>query len=106
MEPIKATGVSYKCGNLFYEFSQNNIGVSDLIKGLREAEEVMKNKNRQIEDGGLWFRFFDGDPEATTIENIKEDLSLPHSHPNKSYMVEKIGITVEDPDSVIGVYFS
>ncbi|MFW6243357.1 MAG: hypothetical protein ACOC2W_04290 [bacterium] len=106
MEPIKATSVAYKCGNLFYLYSQKEIGVSDLIKGLKEAEEVIKKKNPEVEDGGLWFNFGDEDTTVTTINDLKKDLNLSHSDPNRMFIEEKIGMIVDDPDCVLQVFYS
>ena len=106
MEPIKATGVAYKCGNLFFEFNQNNIGVSDLIKGLREAEEVIRKKYPEVEDGDLWFNFGEDDTTVTTINDLKHDLNLSHSDPNRMFIEEKIGMTVDDPNCILQVFYS
>lgn len=106
MKSIKATGVTYKCENLFYLYNQKSIGVFDLIKGLKEAEEVMRKKHPEVEDGGLWFKFGEDDTMATTIQNLKQDLNLSHSDPNRMFIEEKIGMLVDDLECKLLVYYS
>ncbi len=100
---IKEKSIINKCKNLFYLYNQNQIGVFDLIDGLKDIEKKLKEKKRGI---NLWFKFGENDTLATTIENLKSYLNLPYSHINRKFIEEQIGMIVDDPNSKLIVFLS
>jgi hypothetical protein len=52
----------------------------------------------------IWFRFFGSDTAATTIKDIKTDLSLSTNAPNYKNMIENIIIGVDG--ECLRVFFS
>mgnify|MGYP003657534821 CR=1 FL=1 len=85
----KLTGYNWTAYNIFFEYLKNQ-DIQKLESSLFELEEKIRIEEFPgLSEGcGLWFRLFEGDSWAWTIQNILKDLSLPSSHKNKIYLLE------------------
>ena len=94
----------YKVEELFFKYLKDG-DLDYLIKKLYEIETLIENTFDDFGDKSLWFKFFDSDTLATTIGNIKADLSMPTNHPNHELMKKMIelGIVL---NGEIEIYFS
>lgn len=109
MGQVKTTGVKFKVENAFFNYSKRNIGVSELVNELNEAEKQISSRNPEVENANLWFKFGVDDTLATTIQDVKNDLSLSHSHPNRMFLDEKINLCMENSlnsDYDIQIFYS
>lgn len=80
---------------LFAQFYANEINKRQLIQGLREVEHKLFEQDFKMElSKQLWFRFFEGDTMATTIEDLCNDIS---SSTNHDYIMDKIEMAVKKP---------
>lgn len=86
---------------LFAQFYANEINKRQLIRGLYEVENSLYRNTKTkftldngIKINGLWFRFFEGDTMATTIEDLCNDIS---SSTNHDYIMDKIEMAVKKP---------
>jgi hypothetical protein len=77
----------YPCSVNFNNYLQSG-NLENLIKGLKRVEHLAKKEGTI--SGGLWFRFSSDDALATTIRDIETDLSLPPTHNNRKFLIEKI----------------
>ncbi|PRY12412.1 hypothetical protein CLV24_108156 [Pontibacter ummariensis] len=80
----------------FSLYLDQQIDLDTLIERLREIELQVMSEDPDEEETGkrLWFRFFEGDPLQTTIEDIETDLSQP-SHPNSMILQRGIALGLE-----------
>ena len=84
----------------FYIFLKDD-NLNDLISRLRRIENHYRRINEQdIDDKGLWFRFFRGDTGAWTINDIVGDLKSS----NKKYVMQCMQICCDTAE--IEVYYS
>ena len=84
----------YKVEELFFKYLKDD-DLDFLIKKLYEIETLIENTFDDFGDKGLWFKFFDSDTAATTIGNIKGDLSMPTNHPNHKLMIENLSFAIQ-----------
>ena len=76
-----------------------------MISGLNKINDHASEKlGNGGNGGGLWFRIPSDNTEATTIDSIKRDLSLPSEHRNHRYMIDRIK-TASGLHGDISVYF-
>jgi hypothetical protein len=92
----------YPCEVNFYNYLQTG-NLDNLIKGLKRVEQLAKNEGTV--SGDLWFKFSFDDTLATTIRDIETDLSLPASHGNHKFLIERIKEAV-DLNGTLEVYYS
>jgi len=92
----------YSCEVNFYNYLQSG-NLKNLIKGLKRVEYLAKNEGTV--SGGLWFKFSSDDTLATTIRDIETDLSLPASHGNYKFLIERIKQAV-DLNGTLQVFYS
>lgn len=95
----------HKAEDLFFKYDKNQINLEGLISGLREIEDHARDHVGGSDDAAIWFRMTNDDTQATTIDDIENDLSLPASHPNHKLMREKIK-GAYDLNNEIKIYFS
>jgi translation initiation factor RLI1 len=82
---------------VFNAYLDGVLNAEELIIKLREIEmQVMSDHDFEDEEEvevkkGLWFRFFKGDTEGLTIDEIEKDLNNP-GHPN--YNILKHGMAI------------
>lgn len=82
---------------VFNAYLDGVINSDELVIKLREIEmQVMSDNDFEDEEDtevkkGLWVRFFKGDPDGLTINEIEKDLSNPQ-HPN--YKIMKHGMAI------------
>jgi len=94
----------YKVEELFFKYLKDD-DLDFLIKKLYEIETLIENTFDDFGDKGLWFKFFDADTAATTIGNIKADLSMPYNHPNHILMKLNFKFATE-LNGEMRIYFS
>jgi hypothetical protein len=94
----------YNTQELFFKYLKDR-DLDFLIKKLYEIETLIENTFEDFGNKGLWFKFFDSDTLATTIGNIKADLSMPSNHPNHKLMVEMFELAI-DLNGEMEIYFS
>ena len=94
----------YKVEELFFKYLKEG-DLDLLIKKLYEIETLIENTFDDFGNKSLWFKFFDNDTLATTIGNIKGDLSLPSNHPNHRLMIENLSFAIELKKE-LEIYFS
>ena len=94
----------YKVEELFFKYLKEG-DLDLLIKKLYEIETLIENTFDDFGNKSLWFKFFDNDTAATTIGNIKGDLSLPSNHPNHKLMIENLSFAIELKKE-LEIYFS
>jgi hypothetical protein len=94
----------YSCTNAIFQYLKD----SDLEKLLTDLYRIEDIARKAIsEHGELWFKFGLDDTLATTIENIKTDLKLPDTHPNKKLLIGQFHlVTGIDPDDELQVFYS
>ena len=92
----------------FSAYLDGIITSEELIIKLREIEmQLMSDNDTDEEDNfeagkGLWIRFFEGDTEGLTIQEIEKDLSNTE-HPN--YKILRHGITLGLAADELQVHF-
>ena len=94
----------YSCEVNFYNYIQTR-NLDKLIEGLNRIELLIKNAGHSTVSGSLWFRFSDDDNLVTTKDDLIKDLSLPASHSNHIFMVERIKDAC-DLNGEMKIYFS
>ena len=94
----------YKIEELFFKYLKED-DLDLLIKKLYEIETLIENTFDDFGNKGLWFKFFREDTAATTIGNIKADLSLPTNHPNHKLMIDYFSIVIQ-LNGDLEIYFS
>lgn len=78
--------------------------ISELKKLERKARRELTPKRQK--DEGLWFRFFEGDPSATTIRNLEYHFVDGHGGVrNKNYFLECMELALQ-PETEPKVFFS
>lgn len=97
---------AYKVNTLFHGYYVGSLSREGLLLGLKEVEDHARKHSfdKDKECMGLWFRFFEGDTAATTINNLENDLFLPTQHNNREYIEEMIETIVKKGG--IQIYFS
>ena len=87
----------------FYTFLQDN-NLTALIDRLKRIENHYRGINELHEDDKqIWFRFFDGDPLATTITDIAKAFSYDTPR-NREYMRDNLTLCCYKAE--IQVYYS
>lgn len=89
----------YKIQELFYNYSQpharHKIKLDELIEELRQIEDDIRSKHNKTDpEEGLWIRFSQDDPGATTIEDIKNQMTR-HGNRNRKFMLDQMQMTAE-----------
>jgi hypothetical protein len=110
MKPIFNKILTIKAYIAFAEFVAKPENLNSLITKLELIEKELKQGRNT--DKGLWFRFFNGDTAATTINNLKYTFEietpeyLKHStaYKNKEYMIENICIALNEIS--LQIYYS
>jgi len=75
---------------IFNKFLNTGLSKRYLIEGLYRIEIEVSNLETENLNKDIWFKFFKGDTEATTIANI--DIYLDN------YIVEKMQIAINNPN--------
>ena len=83
--------------DLFSKFLNAELSKRYLIEGLYRIEIEVSDLETESLDKDVWFKFFKGDTEATTIANI--DIYLD------DYIEEKMQLAVNEPNG-FQVFFS
>ena len=96
---VKNNDLKLELTSVFNSFLLS-LDLDKLLNQLNTVDRLMK-KEYKSEDSNLWFRFFSNDTAATTIRDIKNDLSLPIKHRNFINLIECIEIAVEDKSLTI-----
>ena len=78
--------------DLFKLFLAEKIDKKSLILGLISVESII-SKGKET-DKNLWFKFFSVDPSATTIKDLKNDLT---NYINNEYLKECMQIAIDNP---------
>ena len=79
----------------FNSFLDNKIDFDILIARLRDMELQIMSEVEDDEPGkGIWFRFFEGDTQQTTISEIAKELSDP-THPNYRILMQGIAFGLQ-----------
>ncbi|WP_299821497.1 hypothetical protein [uncultured Pontibacter sp.] len=83
----------------FGQYLDSKIDLHTLIQRLQEIElQVLSEEDEDEESGkSLWFRFFDGDTLATTINEIEKDLADP-AHPNSQILLRGIAYGLQSDE--------
>lgn len=80
----------------FKQFQNNYVSLHNLIESLTEWENYLKRKEND-QSKNLWFKFFTGDTEATTIKDIENGLSpRTYTKENRELLNDKIEIALKD----------
>lgn len=92
----------------FSAYLDGIIDNEELIVKLREIEmQIMSDYDTEEEEyvagKGLWIRFFSGDTEGLTINEIEKDLQNTH-HPN--YKILRHGIAIGLADDELEVHYA
>ncbi|MBC5773240.1 hypothetical protein H8S95_04120 [Pontibacter sp. KCTC 32443] len=92
---------------IFSAYIDGIIDNEELIQKLREIEmQLMSDQDSEDEETeatkGLWIRFFEGDTEGLTIQEIENDLSN-QEHPN--YKILRHGIAIGLADDELEVHY-
>lgn len=100
----------FTCTNAMFKFKKGQINLDLLIVELKKCENHYKDINNIPNDDPrkLWFKFGEDDTLATTILNLKNDLSLPKGHGNHKFRIQQFDIVFMDidPKNELRVYFS
>lgn len=90
---------------VFNQYLDNEIDLDTLIERLRSMElQLLADMDEEDESSPkLWFRFFEGDTLATTINDIEHDLLDP-SHPSANILLRGIAFGLETDE--LEVHFS
>jgi hypothetical protein len=99
----KLTQHKYNVQEIFFNYTKEKIDLDEMISKLKDIEKTVRKDIK--EDKNLWFRFFQGDTLATTIDDIYKDLSLPKSHDNHQLMLDNLKKTSE-LENEIEIHFS
>ncbi|MEJ8801994.1 hypothetical protein [Pontibacter sp. H249] len=75
--------------NVFNAYLDSEINLDEFLQKLREIEMQVNHDEEEETYKVLWFRFFEGDPLQTTIQDIEKDLTDP-SHPNSRILLQGI----------------
>ena len=70
------------------------ISITDIMKKYLDkkiTDEVFLSKLERMMGDKYWIRFYEGDPMATTIGNIKSDFTLQHiPNYNFQFLIERM----------------
>jgi len=86
--------------DLFQSFLAGKIEKRELIFNLSEIDRELKKNPKTLK--GLWFKFFKGDTDATTIHDLYCNID---SRVNQSYIFECMQIATEKPKG-LQIYYS
>lgn len=80
----------------FKQFQNNYVSLQELIESLTDWENYLKRKEND-QSKNLWFKFFNGDTEATTIKDLENGLNPQTStKENRELLNDKIEIALKD----------
>ena len=86
--------------SLFQSFLSGEIGKKELLFSLYDIEvELINGKNTQK---SLWFKFFKGDTDATTIQNLDSYINCAT---NDKSIKECMQLSINQPKE-LKIYFS
>ena len=87
---------------IFKRFLDSEIAtIDDLIIELCFVEAKIDTEFNNPVDSNLWWRYFKGDPSATTIANLFNDLKSPT---NYGYAIDCMTIAIESKE--LEIYYS
>lgn len=100
----KLTQYTYSATNAMFNYMRDE-DLDALIKDLRRIEDhAKKNLNPKSESQEMWFKFGEDDTLATSISEIKKDLS---SLNNRRFTIERfVSVCGLVPSEELEVYFS
>jgi len=97
----------YSVELLMFAFLKNQVDVLEFTQLLNDIED--KHREEVLEGNpniNLWFRFGD-DTIIYTIQDLKNDLELPHNHINRLRLLENFRMAIELMSNVeLMIYFS
>ncbi len=85
---------------VFNQYLDQQLDLDALLEKLREMElQLMADEEDAEEETekNLWFRFFEGDTEKTTIADIARDLQNP-GHPGGAILLRAIAFSLSSQE--------
>jgi hypothetical protein len=87
---------------LLVDFLYFNDDPQALLSGLQAVERHIVGSDPD-NSKQVWLRFYKGDPLATTLQEMKQDLAAPF-HKNYAYLLERLQASLERDE--LEVYYS
>lgn len=97
----------YSCEDAMFNYLKDG-DLERLLAKLNWVEQLAMDSGLGTAPKSLWFKFGHQDTLATTIQDIKRDLTLPASHDNRKLIIEQFELVTNSlsPDNELRVYFS